>query len=260
MSTTVALVVSQQERAEGDQQGLQIATEATALVVKDQPSFEAAVAWLRDTVAPLKAKIADTFRPRIQQAHELHKGLLADERRFLGPVLDAERLVRGRCATYEQAVEDQRKAAEAAARREQERLEAEERARVAAEQKRLQAEAEERRLAEAAKAEEAGDKATAERLISAPVVVPAVAPRPVFVPPPSIAAPKAEGYSSRDAWSAEVTNLMALVKAVAAGKAPLSYLKADEVALNGVARALKNAMNVPGVKAVQRRTSSVSRA
>ena len=54
-------------------------------------------------------------------------------------------------------------------------------------------------------------------------------------------------------WKAEVTDLMALVDAVAANKVPLFYLQANEKALNDAARAAKAALNIPGVKPVEDR-------
>jgi len=55
---------------------------------------------------------------------------------------------------------------------------------------------------------------------------------------------------TRVTWSAEVTNLMDLVLAVAIGEAPLQALQADMTYLNGRARTDKEALKIPGVKAV----------
>jgi hypothetical protein len=46
---------------------------------------------------------------------------------------------------------------------------------------------------------------------------------------------------------------MALVKAVAAGTQPLALLEPNMPALNKMATALKSAMNIPGVKAEERK-------
>jgi hypothetical protein len=161
-------------------------------------------------------------------------------------------------ATWEQAETQRRRDAEAAAQRERERLEREAAALAAAEQRRLQTEAEDRRLQEAAQLEAAGDRAGAERLIAAPVAAPLVSPAPVFAPRPPVAAPpKVEGVSFRDAYHAEVVDLMALVKAVAAGQAPLTLLQVNTTALNGLARSLKGALVIPGVKVVSDRVAAV---
>lgn len=267
--STVALVVSSEERAEREQEGAQIVAQAQALVVHDHEGFAAAAAFRRDVIAPMKRKIADTFRPRIEQAHALHKGLLADERRFLTPWEEADRLINGRLVDYEKEAARVRREAEAAAARERERLARVAQEAAAAEQRRLQAEADERAQAAALAAEAAGDTELAERIISAPVVVSAPPPVPVFTPP--VAAPpppRAEGLSFRDSYRAEVTDLMALVRAIAGpcptcrcpaphvGTQAITLVLPNQVALNGLARALRGAMTTPGVRAVNDRTTA----
>jgi outer membrane murein-binding lipoprotein Lpp len=75
---------------------------------------------------------------------------------------------------------------------------------------------------------------------------------------PSIAqeAPVVKGISTRTNYSAEVTDLMALVKAVAAGQVPLVVLQPDMKVLNAQAKALKEHLTYPGVKVVA--SSSIS--
>lgn len=65
---------------------------------------------------------------------------------------------------------------------------------------------------------------------------------------------------TRVTWSAEVVDLMALVKAVAGGTAPLSALQADMTYLNGRARVDKDNLAIPGVKAVPNESLSAKRA
>ena len=71
-------------------------------------------------------------------------------------------------------------------------------------------------------------------------------------PPPAVSQepPKIAGISTRTTYSAEVTDLMALVKAVAAGAVPLVVLQADMKVLNAQAKALKEHLVYPGVKVV----------
>lgn len=54
----------------------------------------------------------------------------------------------------------------------------------------------------------------------------------------------------RTTWSAEVTDLMALVKAVAEGRASIKCLQADLPYLNGLARLEREALKIDGVQAV----------
>jgi hypothetical protein len=95
-------------------------------------------------------------------------------------------------------------------------------------------------------------------LIEVPVEVIPVAPVAVFAPrPPVAAAPRVEGVSFRDTYTAEVFDLMALVRAVATGLAPITLLQVNTTALNGMARALKNALALPGVRVISGRVAAV---
>ena len=81
----------------------------------------------------------------------------------------------------------------------------------------------------------------AEDVISSPVVSERV----------RVAGPeKGSGTILRDYYSAEVTDLMALVKAVAAGEVPLAAIEAGMTYLNGMARTLKGNFKIPGCKVV----------
>jgi hypothetical protein len=117
-----------------------------------------------------------------------------------------------------------------------------ERKRLAAEERKRQAEAkrieEEKLLAIAADLSEAGLEREADAMIAEPVRVEARA----------VEAPKAEGVTFRENWQWEVTDLAALVRAVAEAKAP-----ADAVTVNGpvvtkLVKALKANANLPGVR------------
>ena len=79
---------------------------------------------------------------------------------------------------------------------------------------------------------------------------------PVFTPPIQ-AAPKVEGVSFRDLWSAEVTDLLALARAVADGVVAPTLLIPNQPALNKMAVALKGELRIPGVVARCERISAV---
>lgn len=66
--------------------------------------------------------------------------------------------------------------------------------------------------------------------------------------PATVEPPKASGR--RETWSAEVVDFAALVHAVAAGRVPLTVLKPHQPALNELARAYRQTLDVPGVRAV----------
>lgn len=68
---------------------------------------------------------------------------------------------------------------------------------------------------------------------------------------------KVDGQSVRSTWSAEVADIVALARAVADGAVPAELILPNQVALNSMARALKGAFAVPGVKAVEKQTVAI---
>lgn len=154
---------------------------------------------------------------------------------------------------------------------EQERLAAEARAKAEAEARaererlaaleREQAEAARKAEAEAQAAAEAGDEqAAAEAMAVAQAAqeqaaAAALTAQIVTVVPVVEAPAKVAGISGRVTYSAEVTDLLALVKAVAAGQAPLECLQADVRFLGAQARAFKKSGQLyPGVTIIAERS------
>ncbi len=224
---------------------------AAALLVTDNPSYEVAAGVLVDIKA-LRKKISESCDPVIAAGLLAHRTALAQKKDLEAPLTAAEATIKSSMGAY--TAEQER------LRREEERRRAAEERRQEAEQRRLIAEAEaarrkeeERRLAEAAALEEAGKAEEAEAVISAPIPEPEIPPAPpIPAPTPVREMPKAAGVSTRAQWSAEVTDLMTLVKAVAEGKAPLATVMADQTTLNSLARSLKGAMDFPGVRVTSR--------
>ncbi len=244
------------DTTELETQAAQIAARIPLIAITDQASLEAAAAD-RAEIKRRLLKIAEVMDPICDAAYKTWKTAVAKRDGLKAPFVEADKAYARAMGAYEQEQARRRREAEENARRERERREREERERAAAEEARLKKEAEDRRLAEAAAAEARGDRETAQRLIEAPIETPTVAPRPVFVPTaPLPAKPTADGVSFRDTWKAEVTDLMALVRAVATGTQPITLLSANTVALNQMARALKGAMSVPGVRAVNERIAA----
>jgi hypothetical protein len=236
-----------------DRQGAELAQAVEGIAITDHASFGDAVEMLKTVKAYLR-KVADLFDPIDAAQIAARKTTIEQRKKLEQHALTAEKLLKDRMAAYEREVERQRQAAELAAQKERERLEAEARAQAEAEQKRLQAEEDERRLAEAVKAEASGDVESARRLLEEPTLVPTVMPAPVFMPPVDApSAPRAAGVTFTTTYTAEVTSLIDLVKAVAAGQQPVTLLLANQVALNGMARAQKLAMKVPGVRVKETR-------
>lgn len=114
------------------------------------------------------------------------------------------------------------------------------------ERKRQEAQAKirERLLRLAEKQREQGHDDRAEETDTRAATVPELA---VETPPVKVA-----GVHTVTTWSAEVTDLLALARACASGDAPLEFIQADMPQLNAVARLQKEALNIPGVKAVSK--------
>lgn len=109
---------------------------------------------------------------------------------------------------------------------------------------------------EAEMAAEAGDMEAA-AIAQAHAEAAALTAQVVTIAPAVEVPTKVAGISGRVAYSAEVVDLMELVRAVAAGQAPVECLQADTKFLNAQARAFKRAGSLyPGVEARVERTIS----
>jgi len=67
---------------------------------------------------------------------------------------------------------------------------------------------------------------------------------------PVVETPKASGISTREIWSAKIVDKMALIKAVADGKAPATLLDVNTTIANQLARSMKKDLSIPGIEAV----------
>lgn len=223
MTTTLATI-----ETKADELNREIGPElaiAGEIVVKDAATYQMAGETWKSLTA-LEKKIKAYWEEDVSSALKLHRSLVAKRDAMLVPVGERKNALRLDMKTFEDEQERIRRAAQA---------KAEEEARKAAE---------EAALAQAVSLESNGHKAAAEALMAAPVVAPAV-----FVPKTT---PTGFGNATRRTWGAEVTDLMALVKAVAAGTVPIQTLEANTVFLNGQARMLKAALSYPGVRAVEK--------
>ena len=167
------------------------------------------------------------FDPDIAKAHELHKSLTAKRKAFLDPLNEAEAAGKSARITWDNEQERLRKA-------EQDRLDAEARAKEEKEKAKLEAKAQ--------KAEANGDAAAAEaireRKEQVIVQAPIAAPRTV----------ETAGIKKVKKWKAEVTDPLALIKAVAEGKAPIGLVMPNDQALQRQAVATRDTFHVPGVR------------
>lgn len=200
---------------------------ANALVVKNDDQSNEAQEILKSIKAKRK-KVADFFGPMKTAAHAAWKKICSAEGDVDAPLEQAERTVKNKVITYTNEVERKRQ--------EEARL---------AEAKRQEAERKEReKLEEQAKNAEAkgkSEKAEALREQAEQVVV-----QPTFVAPAP--APKTNGAAFKKVWKGECTDLLALCKAIAEGRAPVSLIVASQSEINAYAKVIKDTMQVPGLK------------
>lgn len=176
-------------------------------------------------------KVIDThYDPKIEAWKEAKKHadgerakLVAEKATYEAPIVEAEKIANTKILQFD--AEDKK-------RRDEE-------LRIATEKQRK--ENEEAALRAAAEAEAAGEKEEADAILEEAAHAPTFVPAP---PPP----PKLQGSAEVVTWKMEVIDLKALVLAVASGKAPLSYIVADEVAIRRTVTAQKAYFQCPGIK------------
>ena len=200
--------------------------QATALVVTDNKTNESATNFLKGVKTLIK-EIETELEPAISQAHELHLTLTTQKKKFIDPLKGVEHTVKGKISKFlldqeKIRIEEQRKAREKADAEERKRKAILEAQALAHEQNGRSEKAEERRQ----QAEE------------------------VFVPAPIIESKveQQKGVATKVNWKFEITDI---------SKIPTQYLKADEVAIGGVVRALKGNTNIPGVRVYSENTLAV---
>jgi uncharacterized membrane protein YqiK len=182
-------------------------------------------------------EVKDTFDPICEKAFAAHKEATGKRALYLDPLVAAQKSVKGLMSAYD-AEQERIRLAEQRRLEEEARKKAEEQALLDA----IEAEAEAKR--NGATVEEAAQVAT--EVIEEPVyVAPVVVPKSV---------PKMQGAPVyREVWSAEVTSIKDLCRAVAEGKVSPECVMANMPTLNKIAVALKSTLSIPGVKAVSKR-------
>lgn len=211
-----------------------LAESVKQITVNSPESYIAAGETLK-AVKSLRGELDQICRPEIDSRFKAHKEAVKQFKEGDNPLEQVETYLKRALLAWDSEQERIR-------REEQARLQREAQAKAQEEARKAE---EERRLQEAIAAEEAGAPEAAQAILEAPVVTPTVWVPPVVLP---AATPKVEGLSKRQNWKFEVVDLLALVKAVAAGQIPLAALEANTVFLGQQARSLKSEMKYPGVK------------
>ena len=206
-----------------EQKALSIPDQAKALTVASNEDYTQGETLL-SSCKQLETEIHAAFDPIVEKAHLAHKEAVAQRAKYLNPIEEGRKILKQKMIAFQQ---------------EQERIRREEQARLEAE---AQKRAEDEALALASQAEAEGNTEMAEAIISEPVQA-----APVVLPK---MAPKASRLSAgKTLWYAEVTDIKALCKAIADGKASINLIEPNMTALNNMARAMKSTMNIPGVQA-----------
>lgn len=224
------------ETEEVETKAVTIVDQARAVKVIDKDSYlNAGVLWkhIGDMITEVKA----TFDPICEAAHKAHKAATEKRAKYLDPLTAAQKSVKKLMSDYDA---------------EQERIRLEEQRRLEEQARKAE---EERRLQEAIAAEEEAKRNGASKE-EVSEVVQQIIDEPVYVAPVVVpkSTPKMQGGPVyREVWAAEVTDIKALCLAVAQGKASPEYISANMPVLNKMAVALKNTMNIPGVKAYSKR-------
>jgi len=211
--------------------GVPAVVDELAPVVAEAQQFEV-VDVVSNTVALERIKslrageryIHDKFEKSRKAADAAKKEILALRDGLVGPIQQARMIYDRTADVYEQ---EQRRLA----------LEEEQRLRAI-----IRKQEEDRLLQDAIAAEEAGDTEQAnlilEEKVEAPII--AVAPQVATV----------KGVSTTTRWSAEVVDLLELVKHVAKNPEWISLLDANMPNLNRLAVSQHEALSIPGVRAV----------
>lgn len=206
---------------------------AKAIVISDQPSYDKAALVLGDIV-DLRKKIIAHHKPIKEATNNAHKTAVAAEKKLLEPIQNAERIIKDAIGDWD---------------REQQRLLQEEQRKLQEAQRKADEEA---RLALAAEAEANGaPEETVDEILETTVVQPALVVQPTYQ--------AARGVSTQQRWKAQVTDIKALCRAIADGKAAVTLVQANMPALNNMARAMRESFNIAGCKAVTETVVGVRR-
>lgn len=261
-ATIESQLVAIEEREKPTISALEFA--ARQMQVTDAASAEQCGQFLAKCKERRKA-IEEEFKPICDAANRAHKEAVAFRDRVLATVLPADKIAREKLATWQREQERLAKIeADRLAAIERERLEAEraERMRLAEieraelvrveNERRAAAEKARQEAIEAAKAAKDKQALAAAKAIVVPPVA-QIAPIEVEAPVGSVYVapappPKVAGFSRRTTWKAEVVD---------AAKLPREYLIPNQAALDGLAKATKGSVAIPGVRFYEVETTSV---
>ncbi len=229
MQETLELVPPKYQENFKAHTNLEAEAKKLALAIKDDASYREACEF-RVTIDKQKKNWAIVIKPAVSAAHQAHQKIKDVENAVAKPLGNALDILDPQISRWRVEQENAR-------RIEQETI-----------NRRLRQEEEDRKLEEAEALEKSGKHDEAAKVLEAPIQAPEV-----ILPPTTQVA----GISDRTYWSAEVFDLKALCAAIARNDVDVSFVLPNMIALNGLARSMKSAMNAQyqefGVRAVSRR-------
>lgn len=206
-----------------EQQALELKQELGALVITDQQTYDKATTALLEASSWVKSATS-WFADFVKPSYAAYQAALGKQKAVIDPVKTQIGIIKDAVLRYDREQETLRR---------QQQAEAE-----AAERKRV----EDEKLADAQQLHDQGAPAEViDEVLSEPVFT-----APVYVPATYA---KASGVSMRDNWKAEVTDIDAFIKACAKDKNLRGLLTINQPALNAMAKAQKERLDIAGVRA-----------
>jgi hypothetical protein len=192
---------------------------ARAMTVTDEPSYEQAMKLAAECARRSK-KVETEFSEAREKTHAAWKAVTTLIASFTKPLDEARKLLDGKAGKWHREEVERRRVEAEKKRREEEKAREEEKLRLAE------------------KLAAVGETAAAD----------AVLEEDTYVAPVAVEEPHVEGSTHIPKWTFQVTDIMALIKAVAAGTENASLLSVNTTMLGQMARSQKNAAKVTGVR------------
>jgi DNA repair exonuclease SbcCD ATPase subunit len=253
------------------QQLVPVITHAKALTVSSDAELVIAKEVVQ-TIKTFQKEVDSTFDPIIERAHVTHKEALAQKKKHMDPLAEAEKRIKQLIGDYLTLVENERK-------KEAERLAGIARKERETELRKIQAEIDEKLAQYSGIEEKIGalqealadadhDKFTLvnaklaalyaeqEKLTSEAAETQASVNILNLIPSPfiNVQAPKVKGLSSKVNLIPQVVNAMALIKAAAEGNVPPTVIDFN---MSNIKKLVNAGMKLPGVAVTEQRNVSV---